>query len=220
MLHFDPIAFYTTQLPRLVAPLFPELLWSYQDDRKRAYLTFDDGPTSLLTEPILETLARYDARATFFVTGRNAERYPHLIERTLEEGHRLGNHTWSHPDAWWTAPDVVAKELDRTTELLTSLTGSAPRWMRPPYGHYRPWMRRWSERSGQQITMWDVMPADYYESQPAENVLARLERWLRPGSIVVLHDNPRCRRIYPEMLDRFLSARTKDGWTFEALPAV
>ena len=75
--------------------MFPDLVWQIEDERG-VYLTFDDGPTPGITEWILATLKRYNAKATFFVLGKNVEMYPDLYEKILADGHRVGNHTYSH----------------------------------------------------------------------------------------------------------------------------
>ena len=81
--------------PKIIRRLMPDLIWEI-DDRDGVFLTFDDGPTPGVTEWILSTLDKYDAKATFFVLGKNVEMYPDLYQRILDAGHRVGNHTYSH----------------------------------------------------------------------------------------------------------------------------
>ena len=83
--------------PKIIRRLMPDLIWEI-DDRDGVFLTFDDGPTPGVTEWILSTLDKYDAKATFFVLGKNVEMYPDLYQRILDAGHRVGNHTYSHMD--------------------------------------------------------------------------------------------------------------------------
>ena len=81
--------------PKFIRRLYPDMIWEI-DDSNGVFLTFDDGPTPGITEWILDTLRRYDAKATFFVLGKNAELYPDLYQRMRDEGHKIGNHTYSH----------------------------------------------------------------------------------------------------------------------------
>src|SRR5205085_11172613 len=97
-------------------------------------LTFDDGPDPEWTPRILETLARRDVPATFFVVGERAKRAPDVVRTIAAAGHDLGNHSWSHPNLWFCTPSRTAAEIDPTQDLLADLTGTAPRYFRPPWG--------------------------------------------------------------------------------------
>ena len=86
--------------PQFIRRMFPSLIWS-MPETDSVYLTFDDGPTPGVTEFILDRLAEYDAKATFFCLGKNAEQHPHLFRMIVEGGHRIGNHTYSHQKGWY-----------------------------------------------------------------------------------------------------------------------
>jgi len=153
-------------------------------------LTFDDGPSPDQTPKILDELARYDLRATFFVVGREAEKHPELIRDIVARGHQLGNHTWSHIDAWMNDFPVVADELARTDDLLEQLTGRCPQWVRPPHGHFTAKLRAWCAERGQKVVLWDTMPGDFVDWATPESLTAFTLRHMRPGSIIVWHDGP------------------------------
>ncbi len=202
---------------RLLAPLFPDMLWRHATDERVAYLTFDDGPTQEMTGALLDLLARYDARATFFLLGAQARAHPELVRALVDGGHALGNHTWAHPDAWRTPARQVLAELDRTTAFLEDLVQQPVRFMRPPYGHFTGTMRRWCREQGQCLVMWDVMPGDFLAGVTARYIEHFVRRALRPGSVVVLHDNPIAVDAALPALRALLPALTAEGWRFEAL---
>ena len=214
---FDVTRLIGTQVPRLLQGLYPDLLWRVPTRRRTAYLTFDDGPTPQLTGRLLDLLAQHGAKATFFLIGEEAERDPGLVRAMVEGGHTIGNHTYTHPDAWRTPRGQVLRELSRTSALLEDQTQKPVRWMRPPYGRFTQSMRSWALVRRQRLTMWDLMPGDYLRNATADKVEQRVLSDIRPGSIIVLHDNPKAEHVTPSALARILTRLTDDGWSLEAL---
>ena len=206
-----------TRLPRWAARYYPDVLWRMPTTERVVYFTFDDGPTATLTATLLDTLARFDANATFFVLGKHAQQRPALVRDLADAGHTLGNHTYSHPDAWRSSSSRVLGELERTTGLLEDLTGQPLRWMRPPYGRFTRAMRRWCDLRRQRCTMWDIGPGDYLPTATPANISRRILDAVRPGSIIVLHDNPKAEQVTPSALAGVLQDLSKDGWRFAAL---
>ena len=100
---------------------------------RKIALTFDDGPSEA-TPLVLDVLSRAGIRATFFLCGQNVERFPEHARRIAEEGHEIGNHTYSHPYFLWKTPGRIAWEIDRAQNVIASQTGQRPRLFRPPYG--------------------------------------------------------------------------------------
>ena len=168
------------------AQLFGATLRHTGDPQTMA-LTFDDGPNPAVTPGLLELLERYNARATFFLTGRHARAFPGLAKEIAERGHTAGNHTETHPKLTFLSPRRIAEELDHCDEAITSATGKAIRWMRPPYGFRGPQLDGVVRaRGGAGVVMWSAMAHDW-KPQPAERVIKRL-RGARGGDIVLLHD--------------------------------
>jgi peptidoglycan/xylan/chitin deacetylase (PgdA/CDA1 family) len=196
---------------------FPDMLWRVDTDERVAYLTFDDGPTPEVTPELLDLLEAFDARATCFLVGSNAEAHPDLVRRLHRAGHRIGNHTYTHPDPWSTPARRVRKELSRTTMKLESITGAPVRAMRPPYGHPTGPVRTWCAERSQRMVMWDVMPGDFLEGMTASSISSFVIRHVRPGSVIVLHDNPICEQVTPAALRTILQTLGRKGWRFEAL---
>ena len=207
-----------TRVPRAAARFYPDILFHAPTDSKEAYLTFDDGPNPGCTESLLEVLDRHRASAIFFLLGRQADAHPQLVRKIQSAGHEIGNHSYTHPDAWRSPRVKVLDELDRATAVLEDITGEPIRIMRPPYGRFTRAMRDWCERRGQRMAMWDVGPGDYLEGMPEQAIVQQVEAHVRPGSVIVLHDNPRCAEKTPAALARVLDRLADDGWSFPPLP--
>jgi len=149
-------------------------------------LTFDDGPHPLFTPPILDILDRYDVKATFFVLGWQAHRYPELIEEIVARGHSVQNHTWYHRNLRASSSAVVAAELRRAQEEVLEIAGLTPRCYRPPYGASSARVRDIAAGQGLAEVMWDVSGADW--TRPSVASIVRRVLTADGGDIVLLHD--------------------------------
>lgn len=157
-------------------------------NRRCVALTFDDGPDPATTPALLELLARHRVEAAFFVVGARAAAAPELTAAIHAQGHLLGNHSYEHGNLtnFYSTRRLVA-ELDRTQQLLQRTAGSAPRHYRPPIGLSNPNTFAAARALGLTVVGWDVRSLDTQSRDPAA-IVARIERRLRPGSIVLLHD--------------------------------
>ena len=171
-------------LPHLFTPA---CVWRGRTTERRIALTFDDGPDPAWTPRVLDVLAGRDVRATFFVIGERAAKSPELIRAMQSAGHEVGNHSWSHPSLWLCAPPRTAEEIGRTHELLTDLTGSAPRYFRPPWGMVNAPMFAVLRRHRLRCVFWSIQPEGLRPVRAATQVERVLSR-ARPGAIVDLHD--------------------------------
>jgi len=154
----------------------------------RIALTFDDGPDPLYTPQLLDLLKKHEAKATFFVLGSKAELYPDLIARMHREGHQIGIHNYEHHSNWFLAPwSVRRRHVDRSAEVVATITGDRPTFYRPPWGILSLldlfWLRPYK------IVMWSVMPKDWRSRVGSARLKARLLAGIRDGSIVLLHDS-------------------------------
>lgn len=185
--------------PRLISPLLDSMTWRLPPAAGRAVaLTFDDGPTPH-TGRLLEVLARFDVRATFFLLGRGVERHPREAAAIVNAGHEIANHSWSHLSGWRADMATLVREYRRTDAALQDLTGQPVRWVRPPYGTFTFPLIHWARRRGQRVAMWDTMPCDYSPHSRAAAVAAGIMK-ARPRSIVCLHDNAHSASVTPEAL--------------------
>ncbi len=149
-------------------------------------LTFDDGPSED-TERILEVLAAHDLRGTFFMVGRNVERFPQMARRVVAEGHEIGNHSYSHPIFLYRTPRETRRQLERAQVVIAETAGVRPRWARPPCGVRTPAYFRAAQSLGLRTVQWDVAGFDW-KRRTGERIAQDVVRGARPGSIILLHD--------------------------------
>jgi len=190
--------------------LFPEMLWHFNRDEKAVYLTFDDGPDPDVTVHVLDLLRVHRAHATFFCIGSRVEAHPEVYRRIIDEGHAVGNHTWSHPNGWRTSGSEYTADVHKASQLISSSL------FRPPYGKLRPgqWL---SLRKRYRLVMWDVLPGDWKSSRSTAQIVDRTIRSVGPGSIVVLHDSAKAApRMLPALVE-ILSNLSSAGYTFKAI---
>ena len=160
-------------------------------------LTFDDGPGEH-TEELLDMLAEYDARATFYVLGSLVGEFPEVLERTAAEGHEIGNHSWKHDDLTGLSDGGVAKDLERTNRAVEEVIGSEPLTLRPPYGALNGTVRRSADMP---IILWDVDTLDW-QSRDTAAISDHALTHSVPGSVVLFHDiHPTSVQAVPEVLE-------------------
>lgn len=152
----------------------------------RVALTFDDGP-SIWTAPLLDLLAKHNAKATFFVCGHAVEAYPHLLTRMLAEGHEIGNHSYDHPRFTDLSDEEIVHQLRRTQELIQEHTGYVPIVWRAPYFDMNDRVVEWGEREYLRHVGAMIDPADWRSD--AETIERRvLSPAFKDGAIIDLHD--------------------------------
>lgn len=156
----------------------------------RVFLTFDDGPDPRFTPIILDILAKAKVRATFFLVGKDAVRFPLLVRRMAEEGHEVGNHTWSHCHPWAMSCAVARQEVCYASASLSDLLGHTPFCFRPPYGRLRHCMVEQAQKLGQTVVMWSLSAVDWGPWGGATRIARRL-RFVQAGDIILLHDGRR-----------------------------
>jgi len=206
-----------TRLPRAVAPFIPQAAWRIPTSERVAYFTFDDGPSIAVTQYLLDILEAADARATFMLVGSHVQQCPELARAIVAAGHTVGNHSLTHPYPWSTSAHVFNEELCKTNHILQDVTATSPEYIRPPYGQLTPSMLRFAREHQQRILMWDLAPADFLLWVDAEQVREHILRFIRPGSIIVLHDNPLAADALLPVLPPLLQELSSEGWRFEAL---
>jgi len=129
-------------------------------------ITFDDGPNPAITPKLLELLAKHNAKATFFLVGKYVRESPGLVKEIVQQGHAVGNHTDTHPNLIFCAPEKTNTELLRCSESLVGITGEKPRWFRPPFGFRSPWLGGIVQRQGMRLAMWTRIPGDWRVVSP------------------------------------------------------
>ena len=172
--------------------ILPDGYWHHPEDSDESpcHLTFDDGPFPETTPRLLEMLADHNVKATFFFTGRNVEQYPQLAKQAKDQGHQIGNHTYSHLAPLFISKGLFEKEVDATSLLIKNATGEAPTVFRPPYGLIDPNKALSLKERNLQCVYWGPVAEDWNDVGVSE-VVRRIVRQTRAGSLIVLHESKR-----------------------------
>ena len=170
------------------SPLFSPVLVRLPTQEKQVWLTIDDGP-SHETGAILDLLDQHQAKATFFLVGERAATYPEMTREILRRGHGIGNHSCSHPQAWFWAlgPRRMAQEIDQAQTLLHEISGQRPRWFRAVVGMANPFVSAPLKHHGLARVAWSARGFDGVAGD-VEKVVSRIACKLQPGAIVLLHE--------------------------------
>jgi len=179
-------------------------------EEKLIALTFDDGPHPKYTDQILDILKEYGVKATFFAVGENAELYPEQLKRIADEGHEIGNHTYTHADLKRIGGAELERELAETEQIVEKVTGRRPTVFRPPEGRCNETVVECANRRGYTTVLWTVDPRDW-ASPPAHDVATVILKNVKCGSVILCHDynsNKKCptpqalREVIPELIEK------------------
>ncbi|WP_129305385.1 polysaccharide deacetylase family protein [Streptomyces sp. L2] len=156
-------------------------------DGRHMMLTFDDGPHPDYTPHILDTLAKYDVRAMFFVCGEQVEWNRDLLARMADEGHVVGNHTWTHPLLIRMSRKKIHSEMKRTSDIIEDTYGERPQWFRAPYGAWNRNVFELGAEMGMEPMAWTVDTTDW-TTPGTRTIVKRVEKGAAPGVVVLSHD--------------------------------
>lgn len=184
--------------------------------RKSLYLSFDDGPHPEFTPPLLDLLARHDARATFFLVGDQVERHPGIVRSIVAAGHMLGNHSYTHPDYDELPLAEQLEQVDRTDRLLQQFDGIARHPFRPPRGVLPPALLWQFIRRGRPIAFWSYDSLDYGRHPPQQLLEVVRQHPPRSGDIILMHDDS---PLSGQLLQSLLPQWQQEGFGFGLLPA-
>lgn len=189
-------------------------VYTHVDTEERIVaLTFDDGPHPRYTPMILDILAEYDAKATFFVIGKNLEEYGEVTKRAVREGHEVGNHTYSHPALSGVSRGELMREILATESLIEETIGTSPSVFRPPEGYCHDGIKEVAGQNGFSVILWDIDTRDWAGGNYrdiAEHVMKRTV----PGSIILFHDYIAKNSPTPAVLKEILPRLTAAGYRF------
>ncbi|MFH0802864.1 MAG: polysaccharide deacetylase family protein [bacterium] len=197
--------------------LFGEVFWRGPKNLKFIALTFDDGPQEPYTSQILNILKSLQVRATFFLIGAKAEKFPGLARRIYAEGHAIGNHTFSHANLLMKAHEGVIGEVKRGEEAIFRATGVSCKIFRPPHGFKNTEVIRACQRRGLTVVGWSEMASDWNEKNPDVIVSKIIER-AQNGAIVLLHDGGGDRSRTVEALPEIIMSLQEQGYRFVTIP--
>jgi len=186
--------------------------------KKIIYLTFDAGYENGYTEAILDALKKHNVKATFFLVGNYIKRSPELVKRMVEEGHTVGNHTYSHPDmSAISSRDAFCKELEKLEEAYKEVTGKdMVKYYRPPQGKFSRKNLEMAKELGYKTFFWSLAYVDWFnDKQPTkEEAFKKLIGRIHPGAIVLLHSTS---KTNAEILDELLTRWEEMGYSFGTL---
>ncbi len=189
----------------------PRMTWGFYGEHKKVFLSFDDGPTPDVTPKVLEHLRKYNAKATFFCLGRNVDHNPEIFRQILDEGHSVGNHTYSHLKGYGTRNQQYFDDIELARNLIDS------ELFRPPYG--RILTSQITEIiKNYRIIMWDVLSYDYNRRVSGDIIVRNVTRNVRSGSIVVFHDSAKARKNLYHSLPMVLEFLSNEGYEMMAIP--
>ena len=210
---------------QLLSSLFPELIFRINTTEKILYLTFDDGPTEN-TPWVLAELKEYNAHATFFCIGCNAEINRDLLTETISQGHTVGNHTMNHLNGWKTSVDNYVNDVKSCDVVLNELRSEVGRqnsdfglptsnfqFFRPPHGRLTPTQYS-ALKENHRIVMWDVLSKDYDKNISAEKCLQRVITKAKSGSVIVFHDNVKAEKNLRYVLPRVMEYFSERNFSF------
>lgn len=155
--------------------------------KTKVAITFDDGPHPEYTKKILDILKKKKVKATFFLTGQNAEKYPDVVRRIKAEGHDIGNHTYHHANLSPMKLERVKKEIALTELVIKEITGEEPIYFRPPRGVYDQKVRRLLVNKGYSIVLWTVTTQDW--RAPGVEYIVNKAKKAKGGDIILMHDS-------------------------------
>jgi peptidoglycan-N-acetylglucosamine deacetylase len=180
---------------------------------KIVLLSFDDGPSEPYTAQILDILARHQVKATFFVVGVNVKKYPHLIKRIIEEGHDLGNHSWTHDNLKKKSKAAMQQDILKTDEAIRALGYEKTIPFRAPFGQMSAVMPQALSEIKKPHILFNFLAKDW-ENPPPEVITDRVLQQAKPGFIVTLHDGWNKRENTVKATDLIVKALKDQGYRF------
>lgn len=194
----------------IAAKIFRDLTWHFTGKDNELFLTFDDGPTPEITPWVLAALKEFNARATFFCIGKNVKKHLDLYNQILNEGHSVGNHSYTHIKGWKTSNQKYVESVQKAAQVIDS------NLFRPPFGKIRP------QQIGQlkqdfKIIMWDVFSRDYDSKLDKEKCLKNVLDFSESGSIIVFHDTLKAERNLKYVLPKVLKHFSEQGFVFNPI---
>ena len=197
--------------------LFGDYVARVDTNERVVALTFDDGPDPWHTPRVLAVLDQHHVKATFFMMGRNVERYPEVAREVLRRGHEIGNHSYSHPRLILMSPSRVRDEIARTDTLLRGIGVTGEIHFRPPHASKFIVLPYVLVQMNKLSVLGDVDPKEW-KQRPAAIMTESILRQVRPGSIIGLHDPMGAETL--RTLQNILPALAAEGYRFETVSAL
>ncbi len=188
-----------------------DVVYSWHCNDKKIALTFDDGPHPYYTAEILEILAEYDVKATFFLIGDNVTRHPEIVKMVYEEGHEIGNHTFSHANLKNADYETVTREIGETEKVVLNTVEYKTKLLRPPEGLWGENVCRAAIENQYTVVCWSIDTRDWAHT-PVDRMVNYVLGSAEAGDIVLFHDFVSGKSPTPEALKIIIPALIEDGY--------
>ena len=202
---------YWVKTPTIFKRLFPKIVWNFSEKEQKVFLTFDDGPSTNVTDSILTILEQEKVRATFFCIGKNVKKNPELANKILKKGHSIGNHSMTHVNGWRTRKNSYLRNINEASEYINS------NLFRPPFGRFNLYSLDQILKK-YKLVMWDVLSGDFDEKIEEKAVINNVIKNVANGSIIVFHDNNKSKEKTLSALIKTIKKLKEKGFSFEAIP--
>ena len=176
------------RFPNAFFRLFPKIIWKDLSRNDQIYLTFDDGPDPIFTPKILTILEKERAKASFFVVGEKALKYPVIIQQMNQSGHTIGIHSFEHKRLFYQPKAYIHEQLSKSKFIVEQIIGKTVRYFRPPYGVFSPRLIQVCQELDLELVLWSVMSYDFDVRISDKSILKLIETKTTGGDIIVFHD--------------------------------
>ena len=195
ILVFSILKLKDTEIVNVFAPKRELPIYSVERDDKKIAITIDAAWGDEFTLDILNTLDKYNVKATFFLVGFWVDKYPHQVEEIFKRGHEIGNHSTTHPHMSQLSREKIAEELSMTDKKITEITNVKPRVFRAPFGDYNDLLIQTARDLEYNTIQWDIDSLDWKELG-VEPVIDRVVKNAADGSIILFHNNAKYIKEY------------------------
>lgn len=200
---------FIEQPPQFIRYLYPSAIWRMDKDKRAVYLTFDDGPIPKVTPWVLDVLDKYGIKATFFMVGDNIRKHPDEFHMVVERGHRIGNHTFNHIRGLSYDINSYLENTDKACKMMMNTN-----LFRPPHGYMSP--KQYVElKKRYKIVMWDLVTRDYNRKFTGEQILQKVKKYVRNGSIITFHDSLKSEENIRYALPKAIEWLMEQGYEFK-----
>lgn len=200
---------FIEQPPQFIRYLYPSAIWRMDKDKRAVYLTFDDGPIPKVTPWVLDVLDKYGIKATFFMVGDNIRKHPDEFHMVVERGHRIGNHTFNHIRGLSYDINSYLENTDKACKIMMNTN-----LFRPPHGYMSP--KQYVElKKRYKIVMWDLVTRDYNRKFTGEQILQKVKKYVRNGSIITFHDSLKSEENIRYALPKAIEWLMEQGYEFK-----